>query len=240
MRKLFLFTSILLLGIVTFAQENKSSNKEILPKVHELGIGFSSTNSFSLRYQWGTDEVINRLTLISLTASNSNSNSSLGMPTNSSGIISTNPSSVNTPININGGFNFSRAKIKPINEKFGFMYGLVLGVNFAYSEAKTENIALSSPGNSNTSQYNYTSETKNASLGPLVGLLIGARYKINSSFHVYAEIAPNINYTYTKNIVTNTTSLSTPIDRNTDTNTYGLSGFNNTGALITIIYRIAN
>ena len=182
MKQLILCTTILLIWIECFAQESKPSNKEIIPKVHELGIGFSSTNSFSLRYQWGTDEVINRLTLISLAASNSNSNSSLGLPTNNTGFVySTNPSSVNTPININGGFNFSRAKIKPINEKFGFMYGIVFGVNFAYSEAKTENIALSSPGTSNASQYNYTSETKNASLGPLVGLLIGARYKINSS-----------------------------------------------------------
>jgi len=76
-----------------------------------------------------------RIALVSLGVTNSNANTSasnLSIPQpNISGYDQYNPVS-KTPYNISGGLNFSIAKIKSVNEKFGFMYGTVIGINLSF------------------------------------------------------------------------------------------------------------
>src|ERR1017187_3339927 len=66
----------------------------------EVGIGFSSSTSFSLRYQWGTDQMMYRLTAVSLGATNSTANTTeVNNSPNSTQIYGYQPV-VNTPINL--------------------------------------------------------------------------------------------------------------------------------------------
>lgn len=237
MKKKLLLKIALTLGLVNFAH-NIANSQEMETKVHEVGIGFNSTSSFSLRYQWGTDQMVYRISVISLGVTNSDSKQ-----TDAITATNTNPSTIiysplaNTPINLSGGLNLSLAKMKSINEKFGFMYGTVLGINSSYLKTKTEYDYLYTP-QQNVLNSNYTTESISSSYAPFIGLLIGARYKISSSFYLYAEISPNINYTYAKATSTTTAGAYTPPNSNKVTNTYGISGLANSGALITIVYRI--
>ncbi len=217
--------------------------QEIPESVREIGIGFSSSTSFSLRYQWGTDQLVYRLSAISLGATTSATNTDEVTSSQNSGNFYTYSPSVNTPINLSGGLNFSLAKIKAINERFGLMYGAVIGINLSYVDAKTETDYAFVPSQQNINNYNanyapYTTEAITSSYAPFIGFLIGARYKLNSSFHLYAEIAPNINYTYAETSSTSTSGISSPPSSDKITNTYGLSGLANSGVLITIVYRI--
>jgi hypothetical protein len=205
--------------------------------VHEVGIGFTSTSNFAIRYQWGTDESINRITAVSLGVTTNNSNTDY-TDTATSYIYNysaRNLTSSNTPYNISGGFNFSHLKIVPISQKFGFMYGVVVGFNFSYLKNNSDFVIYT---NISPSPSNYSSETTNSSFNPLLGLVTGVRYKINSSFHLYAEIAPSLNYTYSKSVTTNTPGVNTPQNQNTNSSSFGLNGLNNSGALLTIVYRI--
>jgi len=234
MKKVIIALIFLAINISVYSQDT-------IHKVNEIGIGFASTSSFSLRYQWGIDQMVYRISLVSLGGTNSNANTSYAQ-TNT--IVSNNydyitlGSTSNTPINLTGGLNLSMVRIKQVNDKFGFMYGLAIGINLSYVETKAETNYLYNPSNYNPIPSNYTTTSITSSYAPFIGFVIGARYKISKSFFVYAEITPNVNFTYAQAKVNNTPGVNTPQNSNKITRTYGLSGLTNSGAMITIIYRI--
>lgn len=231
MKKVVIALMFLAINISVYSQDT-------IHKVNEIGIGFATLTSYSLRYQWGKDNFVYRITAVSLGGTNSTANSNY--TTTSTTPLSSNsssPSIVNTPINLSGGLNFSIANIKHINKKFGFMFGAEVGVNLSYVKSKTDNIFIYKTSGSPPPSP-YSTEAITTSYAPFIGIVIGARYKLSPSFYLYAEITPNINYTYAKASVTNTPGVDTPINTNKITRTYGLSGLANSGAMITIIYRI--
>lgn len=61
---------------------------------------------------------------------------------------------------------------------------------------------------------------------------------MSPSFYLYGEVSPNISYTYAKATITITPGAYTPSNSNKGTNTYGVSGLANSGAFITIVYRL--
>ncbi len=231
MKKALIALMFLTINISVYSQDT-------IHKVNEIGIGFTTLTSFSLRYQWGKDNFVYRITAVSLGGTNSTANTNY--TSTSTTLITTSsvsPSIVNTPINLSGGLNFSVANIKTVSKKFGFMFGAEIGVNLSYVKSNTDNVFAYKPmGNPPLSPY--STEAITASYAPFIGIVIGARYKLSPSFYLYAEITPNINYTYAKASVNNTPGVGTPVNTNKTTNTYGLSGLSNSGAMITIVYRI--
>ena len=229
---------LLFIGVVSsYAQDSIKKTY-----YHEVGIGFTSTTSFNLHYQYGTDNLIYRAMVASLGGTNSDANTNYQWTgINSSTSAAATTPVVNTPVNINGSLNISAAKIKNINDKFGIMYGVEAGVILSYVKTQTDYSEIFAPtaGPSVQSQYsNYTNIVTTQSYEPFLGAVIGIRYKINSHFHVYAEVDPNINYTL--GIARNyySSGINTPVKSLKYTDTYGLSGLSNSGAMISIIYRI--
>jgi len=216
-------------------------------KVQELGIGISSLNSFSLQYFWGNEHRLFRLSgNIGGTSSvgNSSDNLSTVQDTLSNSTLGT--TKTTTPVNFNCGLGLSILKIKQVSEKFGFICGGMYAFNYSIIQSTMTTNSVSSGTNS---YYNYTSTTKNNSqtFRPSLGMVVGAVYKINSSFFLYAEIAPNIYYAYNK-VTSNMTATRTYTNGNpsetqestnpSTTNTFGLSNLSNSGATLTIVYRI--
>ena len=180
-------------------------------KVKEYGIGFYGFNSYSLQYRWGNENRLYRL------------NGGIGSQTQfgNTQINSSKPTG-----NLGGGLSFGILKLKSINEKFGIFHGGSFGINYQYSVTR-----FTSPG--------MTSINKNQSLQPNIGITLGAFYKITPSIILYAEITPNIYYTYdfSKNSQTDVLSNQTEINK-VHSNAIGLSSFSNSSALLTLAYRI--
>jgi len=211
--------------------------------VKEFGIGLSSLNSFSLQYRWGNENRLFRITgTIGGTTSNGNSSN------NTSDVLDTtynNSSSTSTsnksPINLNCGLGFSILKLKSISQKFEFMYGGICSISYIYSNTQSTQTG-SSINNGITYPDDMTSKRTSQTLQPSIGIVIGAVYKISSSFLLYAEIAPNIYYAYNKTTTNSTYSsqqneISTS-NTSSSNNTFGVSGLSNSGASLTIVYRI--
>jgi len=229
----------LLICISGFAQlTTPLANTDLPLPYHEVGIGFTSTTNFSLRYEWGIDQMLYRITLASLGASTSadNTTENYSNPNPGNGVGTTYQPSSSTPLNLSLGLNFSMAKIKSINEKFGFMFGTLVGFNITMLQQKTVYQYLLAPAGVQA-PYKYEKETRNASYAPFIGALIGVRYKINSSFYLFAEIAPNISYTYATSKISNPFGWYPPGNTSSTTNTFALSGLSNSGATLTIAYR---
>ena len=132
--------SIILTIIVSTFVISILNAQEKPAKVKEYGIGLSSFNSFSLQYRWGTDKLLYRL------QGNIGANTSFGTSSiNSTNIYdsihngNTTITTKNTsPTNINFGLSFSTLKLKSITDKFGLMYGGLLGISYRYN--KTESV----------------------------------------------------------------------------------------------------
>src|ERR1019366_9243243 len=178
--------------------------KPQLPKVQEYGIGFSSLNSYSLQYRWGNENRLYRI------QGNIGGSSALKPST-------TNGNPGYSPINFNFGLSFSILKIKSVSEKFGLMYGGNFGLVYSLNQNNSLN-------NSNT----IVSKNKTESFQPYVGFALGAVYKINSSFLIYAEIDPSIYYNYQQS---KTTNPPMPLNNTSSyTNSFGLQNLSNSGA----------
>ena len=222
-------------------------------KIKEFGIGLSNLNSFSLQYRWGTEKKLYRLngTIGGTTAFGSGSGTSeQGQDTISRSYLNT-TKKTSTPINFNAGLSFSILHIKQVNDKFGLICGPVAGINFI-----TQNSQVTETGTSQN--YNYYSATpysnppvnniskyNSTTLQPFIGLVLGMVYKINASFLIYAEVAPNIYYSW--NTSTNKTTdqqyyptnayINNSSSKSTN-NTFGLASLSNSGAMLTLVYRM--
>src|SRR5262249_3403932 len=112
MKKTILLAAIALLFISAFAQESPL-------KVKEVGLVFSNLNSFGLRYKSGNENILFRITALSLTGSNTN-NSYDNYSYN--GISASVPSTSSN--SFGGGLNIGFECRKPVNNKSYFYWGL--------------------------------------------------------------------------------------------------------------------
>jgi hypothetical protein len=243
--------AILISGSIHAQVINKDT---LLPRVKEFGIGFSGLTSFSLQYRWGNTKRLFRVnaTIGGSTAFGKGSNGSTQIQDTISSSVNVNSSKTKTPLNFTAGLSFSILHVKYIVEKFGLMYGPVAGVSYSTLTTETNgtgitaNYYLNFPINSGTYPNSSTTKNHSETIQPYVGFVLGAVYKINTSFLLYAEIAPNVYYART-NSTTNTTNYdkspnnyySTNNNNSSNSNnTFGLASLTNSGATITLVYRI--
>ena len=230
------------------AQESQSKTdttilKSQLPKVREFGFGLNninltSFNNFSLQYRWGNEKRLYRLAgdfggTLTTKPINTYYYSSNYYTSNN------NPWSYSPSI-VNCRLSFSILRIKSLSEKFGLMYG-----NFfsgGYSNQKTNIQQTSSDSYNGVIEYDTLTTKKTLqSSSASVGFVLGAVYKINSSFLLYAEIGPGIsysyNYGYSKNSHSNNIYPNPPNSKDRS-NSFSLNGISNSNASLTIVYRI--
>jgi hypothetical protein len=171
-------------------------------RINEIGLIFSNLNSFGIRYKYGNDRTLFRLTSLVLNGTSTiNSYSDY-----SADGISDNDISNSTSNSIGAGVNVGFEKRKWINDKFCF-YGGIDWINsytrtksntvtpsqsqFTYTDTKGNFDVLSSVFNNTSNSLAWTASTG-------LGIAFGASYNLNRSFSITTELEPSISYKYTK------------------------------------------
>jgi hypothetical protein len=230
--------------IVLIAIVSTLTAQEQPAKIKEYGIGLTSVNNFSLQYRWGNEKRLFRLSgNIGAQSSSDNSNGSSYATKDTLSNTGTASTKRTTPLSLNCGLNFSVLKLKSLNEHFGILCGSQTGITYINSVSQNNQTSTSVNNTGTTNTDNLTSKINSQRLQPYVGIVIGAFYKINSSFILYGEVVPNIFYAFTKTTTTmnQTSSLrnSSYASTNTDSgNNYGVANISNSGAMLTIVYRM--
>lgn len=220
----------IIIGLM-FMFTTKLMAQEPLQQVQEFGIGLTNLNSFSLHYLWGNENRLSRLTLtLGLSTSNSLIPNQSSYSTDTTRFVNTQTQT--TPINISGGLSYSILKIKSLTDKFGLVYGNIFSFTGSYLLTNTRVTSKEywQATNALIGQGGNTTKNSSATLQPSIGLVIGAVYKINAAFSIYAEIDPNLYYKHTSTI--------NPSSETIYSNTYGLSNLSNSGAALTLVYKI--
>ena len=248
-----IITSCILLLVSSLKAQEAITTSTLTPKtdslrkVKEFGLGFSSlfSTSYSLQYRWGNTKRLFRVNanIGGFTAFGKTSSSSTGGDTISN-TANTNTGSTKTPLSVTSSLSFSMLYLKNIVKKFGVVYGPVAGIG--YSTLTTQSNSTGSISSSSNGGYPVYNNTYNhtSTFQPYLGFVIGAFYKINKSFYLYAEIAPNIYYARTNRAInatsTNNNGLNYSSTNNTNTsnNTFGIASLSNSAATLTIVYRI--
>ena len=251
MIKIFITFIFLVLGISVFSQDTPSN-------FNEAGLVFSNLNSFGIRYKYGNDNIMFRITSLVLNGTNTttsyNNYSNNGI---NGADISASPSS-----SVGAGLNLGLEKIKWINNKSNFYYGFdwINSYTTSYSKSVTPNVSTLNYTDENneyvylTTLYNNTSNSNTWTLSSGIGFIFGLSYKLSDLFTLQAELEPSISYKYTETTTSatnygvhwigNSTTGYTPNDyisnspSSTSINkgiTYGLS---NSGASITLAYKL--
>jgi hypothetical protein len=186
-----------------FAQQEKQL------RYYQVGLNFSSLNSFGLHFKTGSEKTLLRASLLSL---NLGLSSSQGRTQDS---IDTKGSSYGAAFRI--GFE----KRIPVNSKLNFIWGLECGSNYTVSKQKSDQSGV-------YSDY----EINSWSVSPTVDLVLGANYIISEHLVFGAEILPYIRYSFGKS---KSTHYSTQTTEQTN-NTFDF-GFNSNSASLSIAYR---
>jgi|ERR1700756_1486764 len=214
-------------------------------KIKEYGIGFTGLNSYSLQYRWGNPKLIYRLNAnMSITGFSNNTTDNTNYPQNNGSNYSFDNTVKKTPLTLTTGAGFSILRLKQINPKFGFLWGGIAGITYSYTTGQTTDTDGTKNNSGPASLQTQTVKTNSQTLQPYIGFVLGIYYKFTPSFIVYAEISPNIYYAYThatsstieQNLASNTNSqTNTNLTNNSN---FGLSGLTNSGAMVTLAYRI--
>lgn len=130
----------------------------------EVGLYFSSLDAFGIRYRFGNEKHMFRLTALSLSASSRTNN-------NGSGIT-------NEHSDAGIGLNFGIELPVTITDKLNFYYGGELSGSYSHS----------------TSNVTYGDETITNSYNAGIGIVLGFAYSIKSNIILSAEIVPGLQY----------------------------------------------
>jgi|GEM_PF-5014499 len=240
--------TLLFITSVLSAQQTTTPTPTATPalKVKEFGIGIVNLNSFSLQYRWGNEKVLCRVTgnIGATGLTNNNNTSNTNYQNNGSSSSTSDGTQTKTPLTLNTGVGFSILSLKQINPKFGLMVGGTAGLTYSYNTGQNT-ITNSSQNNTNGNTWqSSTTKSTSQTLQPYMGCVLGAYFKINPSFIIYAEIAPNLFYATTQT-TSNTTYQYYPAglnsksgDTRVNNNNFGISGLSNSGAMLTFVYRI--
>ena len=247
-KRIVLSITLILLSITAFAQIDTIKDREV-------GLVFSSLNSFGLCYKTGNENTLFRITALTSTGTNSGSNySQFSEGGNTDAVPS---GSTNT---VNAGLNFGVEKRKNLSEKFYFYCGLVLINSYTNSNSNTTTPATYTNGYFIHNVYygqsaivNNTTQSNTWTFNSGLGIVAGVAYKISNSFSIGAELVPSATYSYTDaKTSANTYTVSWLLNVNAPSTLeeYDISGVNqkitkgisysivNTNAAITIAYRI--
>ena len=200
-RALFFTMLFVSISCGIFAQQEKP--------VHytQVGLNFSSLNSFGIHYKTGGEKTLLRLTLLSL---NLGQTARWGRPQDSIDIK-------NQSYGV--GFRLGFEKRVPVVARFDFIWGLEAGCNYNYQKQKLDQI------------YYTNNEIVDWSITPIVDLILGATYTISDHLVIGAEILPHIQYSYGKTKSTNYVKTTET------TNSVFSLGFSNNSASLSIAYR---
>ncbi|MCK9204503.1 MAG: hypothetical protein M0P58_08750 [Bacteroidales bacterium] len=165
---------IIALIVPTFlsAQEQAPTRK------HEVGITFSSLNSFGLTYKTGRKSTMFRLGLLSLNLQNNN--------------LKNDNDSINHKYSGYGvGFRLGFEKRIQLVQNFNFLIGLDAGCSYEYRREKDKDYNVTQP------IATYWTVT------PSLSCVIGASYIFKDALVISAEVYPSIWYSFGKNTYEN-------------------------------------
>ncbi len=184
-----------LISGASFAQQNPKT------RIHQVGINFSTLNSFGLHYKTGNEKTLLRLSFLSL---NLGSSAEWGKPEDSLDYKTQ---------NYGAGFRLGFEKRVQVVSQLNFIWGLEAGLNYTYNKQSAEY------PNSNFTRTEWH-------MTPLVDVVIGLTYTIANHLVVGVEITPGIQYSFgkVKNITETQTSENT-------TSSFGFGFNNNAAAL---------
>jgi len=153
------FTFVLLSSL--YSQERNTTK--------EVGIYFSNLDAFGIRYKFGNEKHMFRITALSINFGNSNSNAN-----------GTTVENTNSGAGLNIGFEL------PVNitENFTFYYGGELSGAFGHFKYSSHDTETSS-----------TSNTTNTG----IGFVLGFSHRINANILISAEIVPGLHFYRTEN-----------------------------------------
>lgn len=152
MKKIELFAFfILIMSLTLYSQDSQNIN--------ELGISFTSTTSYGIKYKFGTNDFLYRISVLSINGS-------------------TNSTKTDTTIKItnnNAGLSFSLGfeKIKPIKGNLSYYYGLDLIESYSYQKSST---------------LSNSSWTLNSGIGGVLGFLYKINDNFNISTEIIPTI----------------------------------------------------
>lgn len=167
MKRLFIAAFILAfcLPLLSIGQSEKPLRN------HEIGLNFSSLNSFGLNYKTGKSNTLFRISLLSLNLGLNNTwgrkQDSLDYKVTGYGI----------------GFNLGFERRIPLVKSLYFVWGLDAGCSYNYSKRKFEG-------------FSSEQEGSNWNVSPAISLILGAGYIVKEILVVSAEIRPSLMYTY--------------------------------------------
>lgn len=137
-------------------------------RINEIGLYFTDFDNFGVRYKTGNDNLLFRITALSLNALKSRSQNEGGVYFNET---------------ISGlGFNLGIEKPIKVNEKFNLYYGAELRNSFFYQKVDY--------GNPNQPEV----KTNNFGIG--LGFVMGVSYYLKPDIKISAELIPGINYNH--------------------------------------------
>ncbi len=204
MKKYVLLFTMLLAAMSTslFAQQENPLH------YYQLGMNFSSLNSFGMHFKTGNDKTLLRVSLL---------NVSLGL-TSTQGRTSDSIDIKN--ITSGAGIRVGFEKHVALSGKVNFIWGFEAGANFSFQKQKQ-----------NMSGVYNDYETTTWNVAPMVDAVLGVTYTLSDHFVFGAEITPNVSYGIGK---TKTTRNS----QSTETNNYNFScALNTNSAGLSIAYR---
>lgn len=229
-KDLIFFIAASFLFLNTFAQEVKPV------KIKEIGLGLYNFQNFSLQYRWGNDKSLFRLNgSIGVNTGNGRSDTYGWRQEDTVSGSYNYGEDLKTPVNLTVGLGFSILKLRSINDKFGLIYGPLIGISYSYLQSERYSSSSGSGYYSST-----TTVQKSQTIQPYLGIVVGVSYKINDSFFIYLEIGPNVYYSYNQGYTTKETqsdSYYSEDETSSNSNSFGISGLSNSGAMLTFVYR---
>ena len=188
MKKL-LITFVLLACVIVPARAQEKPAQ----KFHEFGIIFSNLDNFGLKYKYGGQKTMLRVSLLSL---NLGSNKQWGRDIDSNSIKQR---------NYGIGFRIGLDHKIPLFSTFSLLIGGELGMNYNngyyYSESKGASV----------------SERKSWSISPVISFIFGLNYILKDHLVLGAEINPTVSYSY------GITKLIQPIEAQVTASNFGFS-----------------
>jgi hypothetical protein len=205
MKKLAIF---FIIGFI-FLSNGLNAQKEKPFRLHQIGINFSSLNSFGIHYKTGSEKILLRISMLSL---NLEQNANRGRADDSLEIKQQ---------MYGAGFRIGFEKRVQIIPKLDFIWGLEAGVNYTYQKQERDD----------PNYYLNYFEQKDWRITTMADLILGISYTISDHLVLGAEITPGIQYSYG---ITKTTSDTKTVEQ---TNTGFGFNFSNSPASLSVAYR---
>jgi hypothetical protein len=176
----------------------------------EIGLAFSSLNSFGIAYRTGTNKYLWRFQTLFISGGNT---------------VDTADSLVRKQSNSGFGFKMGREYRKELADNLELRFGA--DISFAYSKYNVDR--------DDRTINNADKLDQRTSYSAGVNLVFGFNYTFNGNFVIGAEVLPS--FTYSKGIFIERYSTSNNVDQITSDISGFNYGLSNTSALLSLMYR---